>query len=135
MRATTVSMDGSPDSSQAYRSWRARARALVSGRRTEPLERVGRLERGRSGFGALAQPGQGLTLRVGREHAEPDRDAMRQRDVPQPTRRFARDVLEMRRLAANDAAERDDHVEALADCGGFGRHGQLEGAWNVHDVD
>src|SRR2546429_9546400 len=102
-------MNGSPDSSQAYRSWRARARALVSGRCTEPLERVGRLERGGSGFGALAQPGQGLTLRVGREHAEPDPDAMRQPDVPQSTPRSAPDVLEMRRLPRNDAPTPDDN--------------------------
>src|SRR5687768_16839435 len=99
-RATTVSMEGSPDSSHAYRSWRARARALVSGRCTEPLDGGGGLERRLRGLRSLAHPCQCLLLVFSGEHAEPHGDPVRERDVSQAARRLAGDVLEVRRLAA-----------------------------------
>src|SRR5881394_789281 len=110
-RATTAPMLGRPDSSQAYSSWSARARDLVSGRCTEPLERIGGHD------------------------AEAHRDAVRERDVAQPARRFARDILEMRRLAPDHAAERHDRVETLARRRGLGQHRQLERAGRPGDLD
>ena len=59
-REITAPMLGRPDSSQAYSSWSARARDLVSGRCTEPLERIGGLERRLHRLGALAQARQRL---------------------------------------------------------------------------
>src|SRR6266581_9809187 len=98
-RATTASIVGAPESSHAYSSWSARARALVSGRCTEPLERVGGFERRLHRLGALTHLGQRLNVRIRGQHPEADRNAMREGDVAQPARRFTRYVLEMRRLA------------------------------------
>src|SRR5437879_8867198 len=50
-RATSVAIDGRPDNSQAYRSWRARAAALVSGRCTAELGQD--VRRGESRLGRL----------------------------------------------------------------------------------
>src|SRR6266705_4765980 len=107
-RATTASIVGAPESSHAYSSWSARARALVSGRCTEPLERVGGLEGRLHRLGTFADPRQRLSLGLRGKHAEPDRDAMRQRDVAEAPRRLAGHVLEMRRFAADHAAQRHD---------------------------
>src|SRR5919197_6644369 len=130
-----VSIIGPPASSHAYNSWSARARALVSGRCTEPLERVSRLERRLHRLGALTEASQRLTLSIGRQDPEPDSDPVRERDVAQPARRFACHVLPMRCLAANHAAERDDRIEPLAGGGRFGDDGQLECPWPPCDVD
>src|SRR6266496_4115537 len=127
-RATTASIVGAPESSHAYSSWRARARALVSGRCTEPLERVGGLERRLHRLGALTHPGQRLNLRVGRQDTEADRNTMREGDVAQTACRLTRDVLEMRRLAPDHAPQRHDRVEALAGRRGLGDHRELERA-------
>src|SRR5206468_5122055 len=102
-RATTVSSVGLPESSHAYSSWSARARALVSGRCTEPLERIGGLEGRLHRLGTFADPRQRLSLGLRGEHAESDGDAMRQRDVAEAARGFTGDVFEVRRLAANHA--------------------------------
>src|SRR5438552_18521652 len=87
-RATTASIVGAPESSHAYSSWSARARALVSGRCTEPLERVGGLEGRLHRLGTFADPRQRLSLGLRCQHAKPDRDAMRQRDVAEAPRRL-----------------------------------------------
>src|SRR5213075_3131988 len=134
-RATTASMLGRPDSSQAYSSWSARARDLVSGRCTEPLKRIGGLERRLHRLGALAQARQRLRFVVGGQDAEAYRDAVRERDVAQAARRFARDILEMRRLAPDHASERHDRVETLARRRGLGQHRQLERAGRPGDLD
>src|SRR5918996_1172970 len=110
----TDRISGSPDISQAYRTWSARARALVSRRSTaesgEDVRRLqSRLRRLVSLVPHLApRTRQRLLEVVGGEDAEPDRDAGRQGDVAQAPRRLARDVLEVRGLAADHAAERDD---------------------------
>src|SRR6266576_5681955 len=132
-RATTVSSVGLPESSHAYSSWRARARALVSGRCTEPLERVGGLEGRVHRLGTFADPRQRLSLGIRGKHAEPDRYAMCQRNVAEATRHLAGDVFEVRRLAANHAPQRHDRVEALTRGGGFRKNGQLEGARRPRD--
>src|SRR5436190_22874175 len=88
-------------------SWSARARALVSGRCTRELAQdVGRGESRVDRLvplvaGGSAGPGQRLLQRVGGEHPEADREPVRQRDVAEPARGLARDVLEMGRLAPN----------------------------------
>src|SRR5947208_6421595 len=124
-RATTASIVGAPESSHAYSSWSARARALVSGRCTEPLERIGGLQGRLHRLGTFADPRQRLSLGLRGKHAESDRDAMRQRDVAEAARSLAGDVFEVRRLAANHASERDDRVKSLARGRRFGEHGEL----------
>src|SRR5712671_4967154 len=113
-RATTASIVGPPESSHAYRSWRARARALVSGRCTEPLERVGSLQGRLHRLGTFVDSRQRLSLGFRGQHAEPDCNTMGQRDVAEAAGGLARDVLEVRRLAAYHAAERHDRIEPLA---------------------
>src|SRR6266516_6377116 len=127
-RATTVSIVGLAESSHAYSSWRARARALVSGRCTEPLERSGGLESRLHGLGTFTDARQRLSLGLRRQHSKPYRDAMRKRDVPEAARRLARDILEMRRLAADHAPKRHDGVEAFARGSRLREDGKLEGA-------
>ena len=55
-----------------------------------------------------AGAGLGLRARVAREEAESDRDARVEPGELEPARRLRADVVEVRRLAADDAAERDD---------------------------
>src|SRR6266545_7766653 len=143
-RATTASMDGSPESSHAYNSWRARARALVSGRCTrgggaELFEGVGRLQGRLGGLDPLvarraAGAGERLLQGLGGGDTETQSDAVRQRDVAQAARGFAGDVLEVRGLAADHAAERDDDVVPPAHRGRLRGHGQLERPGYPHDV-
>src|SRR2546426_5824072 len=139
-RTTTVSSDGRPERSHAYSSWRARTRALVSGRCTGHLgQHAGRRERRLGRLVALvprlaAGTRHRLLERLRRQHAEPDREAMGERDVAEPARRLARDVLEVRRLAANHAAKGDDRGVAAARRGRLRGHRQLEGAWHPDDV-
>src|SRR2546428_8326199 len=132
-RATTVSIVGLAESSHAYSSWSARARALVSGRGTEPRERVGGLGGRLHRLGTFADPRQRLSLGLRGEHAEPDRYAMCQRNVAEAARDLASDVFEMRRLAADHASQRHDRVEALTRGGGFRKHRQFEGAGRPRD--
>src|SRR6266516_4025375 len=126
-RATTVSSVGLPESSHAYSSWRARARALVSGRCTEPLERRGGLEGRLHRLGTFTDARQRLSLGLRRQNAKPDRDAVRERDVPETALLLTRDILEMRSLTADHAPERHDRVEAFARRGGLGQNRQLKG--------
>src|SRR5438105_3144634 len=131
-RATSVAIDGRPDNSQAYRSWRARARALVSGRCTAELGQD--VRRGESRLGRLvafvpgraARPRHRLLERFSGQHPEPDGEAMGERDGAEPARRLARYVLEVRRLAPDHAAERHDRRVPPARGCGFRGHGQLE---------
>src|SRR5437763_1590034 len=131
-RATSVAIDGRPDNSQAYRSWRARARALVSGGCTAELGQD--VRRGESRLGRLvafvpgraARPRHRLLERFSGQHPEPDGEAMGERDGAEPAGRLARDVLEVRRLAADHAAERHDRRVPPARGCGFRGHGQLE---------
>src|SRR6266576_1374797 len=134
-RATTVSSVGLPESSHAYSSWRARARALVSGRCTEPLERRGGLEGRLHRLGTFVDSRQRLSLGLRGQHSESDGNAMRQRDVAESPRGFSGDVLEVRRLTADHAAERDDGIVALARGGRFRDDGKLERAGNRNDFD
>jgi hypothetical protein len=75
-----------------------------------------------------------LLERLGGEDAEPDRDAVRQRHVSEAARRFAGDVFEVRGLAPDHAAQRDDGVVAAARGRRFGGHRQLERPGHPHDV-
>src|SRR5256886_207476 len=131
-RDTSVAIDGRPDNSHAYRSWRARARALVSGRCTAELgQDVGCGERRLGRFVALvpgraSRPRQRLLERFGGQHPEPDGEPMSERDVAEPARRLARDVLEVRRLASDHAAERHDRPIPPARGRSFRGHRQLE---------
>src|SRR5438874_1873124 len=133
-RATTVSSVGLPESSHAYSSWSARARALVSGRCTEPLERVGGLEGRLHRLGTFADPRQRLSLGLRGEYAESHRDAMGERNIAEAARSLTRHVFEVRGLAANHASQRHDRIEPLAYGGRFGKHGQLKRARRPRDL-
>ena len=89
---------------------RAAVEQLIDGPRAQEAEDVGHLERGARGLGALvalraAGTGLGLLAVVAGEHAEGDRDARLERGQLEPARGLAGDVVEVRRLAADDAAE------------------------------
>src|SRR5918994_6856744 len=78
----------------------------------KPRENVGHLEPRAGRVGALVAPfpagtGKGLLPRLAGQHPEGDRDARLERRQLEAARRLRRDVLEMRRLAADHAAERD----------------------------
>src|SRR2546428_1826303 len=139
-RTTTVSSDGRPERSHAYSSWRARTRALVSGRCTSHLgQHAGRRERRLGRLVTLVPclaPGARHRLLEGlrRQHAEPHREAVGERDVAEPAGRFARDVLEMRRLPTDHATEGDDRGVAAARRRRLRGHWELEGAGNPDDV-
>src|SRR4029077_6947437 len=60
---------------------------------------------------------------------------MRERDVAEPPRGFPRDVLEMRRLAADHASERHDRIEALARRSRLRQHRELERTGRPCDLD
>src|SRR5205809_449120 len=92
-RATTVSSVGLPESSHAYSSWRARARALVSGRCTEPLERRGGLEGRLHRLGTFTDARQRLSLGPRPQNAKPIRDAAAPQRVARALEQLRRDVL------------------------------------------
>src|SRR6266581_2014945 len=120
-RATTVSIVGLAESSHAYSSWRARARALVSGRCTEPLERSGGLEGRLHGLGTFTDARQRLSLGLRRQHPKPYRDAVRTRDVPEAARRLARDLEQLCGDVLVKSADNDRHAPlavGAARCGG-----------------
>ena len=73
--------------------------------------------------------------RVGRQHAERHRDAGVARGVGDAVRHRGRDVVEVRRFAADDAAEADDGVEAPGLGGGARRLRNLEGARDREHLD
>ncbi len=84
-----------------------------------------RRARGVAALVALFRPCSrpGLGVGVDREDAVADRHAARDRQIEQRARRFLRHDLEMQRLAANDAAERDRALVGLAGTlGGVERH-------------
>ena len=89
-------------------------------------EDVGHLERAPDRLGALLDPRLGLLDPVEREDAEGDRDAGLERGELEPARGLARDVVEVRRVAADDAAERDDAGEAAGLRERRGGEGELE---------
>src|SRR5204863_8338388 len=107
-RATTVSSVGLPESSHAYSSWRARARALVSGRCTEPLERRGGLEGRLHRLGTFTDARQRLSLGLRRQNDKPDRDALRERDLPETASRLTRELIDMRCHTADQDSGRHD---------------------------
>src|SRR2546421_5710769 len=69
---------------------------------------VGHLERAVHGFRALVDPRLRLLDVLDREDAEADRHARLERCELEPARGLACDVVEVRGLAADDAAECDD---------------------------
>src|SRR5215207_11778326 len=78
----------------------------------EAREDVGHLERRAGRVGALVAPspagaGKRLLPRLAGQHAEGDRNARLERRQLEAARGLRGDVLEMRRLAANHAAEGD----------------------------
>src|ERR1044072_8927213 len=83
---------------------------LALGGRAQLREDVRHLEPGAHRFGALLEPVVGPVGRVvllERKHAERDRDARLERCELEAGRSLAGDEVEVRRVAADDAAERD----------------------------
>ena len=76
-----------------------------------------------------------LLDRLDGEHAERNRDARLDRRELQPRRGLARDVVEVRRLAADDRAERDDAGVAARLRERHRGERQLERARHRHDGD
>ena len=74
-------------------------------------EQVGHLERAADGLGAFADTGLRLLDAIEREQAERDRDAGLEGRELEAAGGLARDVVEVRRIPANDASERDDARE------------------------
>ena len=98
-------------------------------------EHVGHLERAADGLGALLDTRLGLLDVIEREKSEGDGNAGLERGELQPACRLARDVVEVRRVSSDDAAEGDDAGEAPGLRKGGGGNGQLEGARDHHDRD
>src|SRR5262245_58006116 len=72
-----------------------------------PGEQIGHLDRRARGVGALVDARLGLLDRVHRQDAERDGYAGLQAGELEARRRLTRHVLEVRRLATHDAAERN----------------------------
>src|SRR3954451_5441087 len=132
-----------PESSQAYSSWSARARLLVSIRSiatTQMRHGVRREERRLGRFvslvaGAPAGAFGRLAQGVHGEKAESDGQAVPQRDLAEAPRGLTRDVLEVRRLAPDHRAQGD---EAAIPSGRAGRgrgDRQLESPRHPDDID
>src|SRR6478672_12479853 len=107
MRCATRSSDSFPRRSQAYSACRTRARARVSTlvRGIEAIEQVGHLQGGERRVPALVAVRatgacQRLLVVVARQDAEPDRRVELRAGAGEPARRFAGDVVEVRRVAA-----------------------------------
>src|SRR5206468_3359426 len=83
----------------------------------------------------LADPRLRLLDAVEREDSEGDGNARLERRELQAARGLARDVVEMRRVAADDAAERDDAGEATRLRERRRGERQLECAGYDHDRD
>ena len=94
---------------------RARVRALVARLAAGPIDR--------------------LLHRVGGQHAECDGHARFERDAREPGGALAGDIVEMRRLAADHGAERDQRLVAARQREFARDHGHVEGARNAHDLD
>src|SRR5262249_8380676 len=98
-------------------------------------EQIGHLERAAHRLGALADTRLRLLHAIEREDAEGDRHAGLERRELQTARSFARDVVEVRRVTADDATERDDAREATRLREGSRGQRQLERARYDHDRD
>src|SRR6476646_2102845 len=114
-RSATRSRSRSPRMSHAYIACNARERARVSvlRRAIDLIEEIGHLERGERRVPALvsvltASARFGLRHRVARQDAEGDRDVEVRAGQGETPRRFARHVVEVRRIAANHRAYRDE---------------------------
>src|SRR5215211_201227 len=99
------------------------------------LEEARHLQGSANGVGGTVDARLGLLERLGRQHAERHRYAGLDRRQLQPARRLARDVVEVRRLAADHAPERDNAgvLPGLRECDRRDR--QLEGARDGDDRD
>ena len=84
--------------------------------------------------GRAARASLGLFPIVGGENAEDDRHAGIEPSLLQSARRFSGHVIEVRRVAANHRAQRDDGVKAAALGQLFCREGQLKSSGNVEDL-
>ena len=110
----------------------ARALLALNGR-----QQFDHLERGLHGFSALVHARErgtllGLRLVLGGEHAEDHRHTGREARVHEAARALARHVIEMRRVAADHAAQRDHRVVLAAGGELERRQRQLEGAGRAH---
>src|SRR4051812_4821334 len=110
-----------PRISQAYKAWRARARARDSIRivRLEPAEQIDHLERGNGGVEALvavrpAGACLGLLVGVAGEHAETNRSLRFCARRGETAGCFAGYVIEVCSVASDHRAEGDDPIIALA---------------------
>src|SRR4029450_13343165 len=98
-------------------------------------EQIRHLERAADGLRARADTRLRLVETIEREDAERNGYAGLERGELETARSLARDVLEVRRVTSDVAAERDDAREA-ARCRERGRRErELEGARNDHDRD
>src|ERR1700674_5322494 len=102
---------------------------------TELREQVRHLEARADSLGALVDARLGLLDGVRREEAEGDGNAGLERRELQPRRRLAGDKVEMGRLAADHAAERDDARVPAGLREGHRRQRELERAGHRHDRD
>ena len=105
------------------------------GRRREQLDH---LERGLHRFPSLVHAIDvralfGLRLRFGGEHAEDHRHARREAGIHQAARAFAGHVVEVRRVAADHAAQRDHRIHRATGGEHLGGQRQLEGAGHALD--
>src|SRR5687768_6216632 len=98
-------------------------------------EEIGHLERAANGLRTLGDPRFRLLDPIERQEAERDRDTRLERGELEAARCLAGDVVEVRRVAANDAAESDDAGEAPGFRERGGGEWELERAGNDHDRD
>ncbi len=89
---------------------------------------------GNKGFDAAEPASLGLLPSVGGEDAEDDRDACFESDALQSASRFARHVIEMRRIAAHHGAQRDNCVKAAAPRELHRRERKFEGSRNIEHL-
>src|SRR5215213_101118 len=98
-------------------------------------EDVGHLEPGANRLGPLLEPVVRLVCLLEREDAERDRDARLERRQLEPGRGLAGDEVEVRRVAADDAAEGDDAGVTARLRERHRRDRKLERARDRHDRD
>ena len=115
-------------------------RLYGGGRGAKAREQVGHLERRKRGLGALVslRPARALLrlpAAVAGEDAEGDGNTRLEPGELEPARGLAGDVLEVRRVAADHAAESDDAGVAPGLCKRHRAERELEGARDRHDVD
>src|SRR5262245_47220239 len=98
-------------------------------------EQVRHLERTADRLRALADAGLRLLDAVERQDAERDGHTRLERGELEPARGLTRDVVEVRRVAADDTAERDDAREAARLGERRGGERELERPGHDHDRD